>query len=402
MRAPPHDLDAEKAVLAAMLTSADDAQLAMTSLAASDLYAVAHARVFEAISDLRESGSSVDVTAVMSWLTAHPEFGVPMDRRTVNGLLAHPTLGLKAHVRVVALCAAKRRAIAEAERLAQAGYDASTTADDLADLAERLPDRIALPGLATAPGPGIDAYLTETDPEPDWVAPGLLERGERLAITGWMEGGGKSTLLRQFAVQAAAGIVPFTSSQRMNPARVLFVDCENPPALVRRRFRSLVISAGSDLDDPMRLVVLNRPEGLNLLGQRDRAWLTGHVEANRPDLVMIGPLYKLHEDDPTAEQPARALAAFLDRLRVRYQFSLMVEAHPPNESQGFKRPLRIYGASLWRRWFDIGIGLTEDDDGYHLPNWRGFRADGEWPKHLQRGGEWPWMPTMAAMMGAGD
>jgi ATPase subunit of ABC transporter with duplicated ATPase domains len=55
----------------------------------------------------------------------------------------------------------------------------------------------------------LDAFLAEPDPEYDWLIPGLLERGDRVIVTG-QEGKGKSTLLRQIGVQVAAGIHPFT------------------------------------------------------------------------------------------------------------------------------------------------------------------------------------------------
>jgi hypothetical protein len=41
----------------------------------------------------------------------------------------------------------------------------------------------------------------------DWIVPGLLAKGERMVLTAG-EGLGKSTLLRQFAVCAAAGLHP--------------------------------------------------------------------------------------------------------------------------------------------------------------------------------------------------
>jgi hypothetical protein len=47
-----------------------------------------------------------------------------------------------------------------------------------------------------------------SDDEPDWLIPDLLERRDRLILTG-EEGLGKSYLLRQIAIMAAAGLDPF-------------------------------------------------------------------------------------------------------------------------------------------------------------------------------------------------
>ena len=57
--------------------------------------------------------------------------------------------------------------------------------------------------------PDLYEFLAIVDPPSDWVIPGLLERGDRLIWTGF-EGLGKSVVVRQLAVCAAAGVHPFT------------------------------------------------------------------------------------------------------------------------------------------------------------------------------------------------
>lgn len=59
------------------------------------------------------------------------------------------------------------------------------------------------------PDPELDQFLAEPEPDYDWLIPDILERGDRVILTGG-EGAGKSTLLRQIGVQCASGIHPFT------------------------------------------------------------------------------------------------------------------------------------------------------------------------------------------------
>ncbi len=53
----------------------------------------------------------------------------------------------------------------------------------------------------------------------DWLVPNLLERKDRLIVTGG-EGSGKSYLLRQMAVMMASGMHPFDKNRQIDPLRV--------------------------------------------------------------------------------------------------------------------------------------------------------------------------------------
>lgn len=238
------------------------------------------------------------------------------------------------------------------------------------------------PPLPPLPVPTVAEFLAHAEDPYDWLVPGLLERGDRLIVTG-PEGGGKSTLLRQLAVQLAAGIHPFGGGD-FRAMRVLLLDVENSERQVRRAMRPLVLAAKSD---GIPLYVGTRPQGLDLLHRPDAERLLSVVEAVRPELIIGGPMYKLSGGDPTEEGTARVVAAYLDRLRAQYGLALILEAHSPYANGGTRHPLRPYGASLWSRWPEFGIHLSKDGE---LTHWRGPRDEREWPALLERGGAWPW------------
>lgn len=238
-----------------------------------------------------------------------------------------------------------------------------------------------------APKPDLDfdAFLHQDEPDYEWVIEGLIEKGDRTIITG-PEGGGKSTLLRQIAVQAAAGIHPFTLEE-IRPVKVMLLDLENSRRQVRRALRPLIIQAAdADLSQARIRVV---PEGIDLLSEVYRDFLDRRLEANQPELLICGPLYKLSGGDPTEEKVARSVALFLDAMRKKYDVAILMEAHSPHPTGGGKRPERPYGASLWLRWPEFGLFL---DKNGALRHWRGARDERAWPSMLQRGGEWPWSP----------
>jgi replicative DNA helicase len=236
--------------------------------------------------------------------------------------------------------------------------------------------------------PDIHDILAEPTPEYDWKIPGVAESGDRIILTG-DEGAGKTTFLRQIAVQSASGVHPFTLDP-MPPLNVLHLDAENSRTFSKREYRPLVELAGSQLGAG-RLIPHFRPEGINLSTWTDQRWVRERCEATRPDILIVGPLYKLHEEDPNKERPARIVAAFLDAIRTEYKFALFIEAHSPHAAPGFTRPPRPYGASLWMRWPEFGFHLSKAGLVTH---WRGPRDTRDWPAQFQREGRWPWnVPT---------
>ena len=234
----------------------------------------------------------------------------------------------------------------------------------------------------------LDAFLGAVPPDYDWLIPGLLERGDRVILTG-PEGGGKSTILRQIGVQAASGVHPFDSKAMLRPLRVLLLDLENSSRQVHRALRPLRLVAGDRYAGGM--IVRVRGEGIDLMSG-DGAWLESLVADAQPDLLITGPTYKLSTGDPTEEGPAKVVAAWLDKLRITYGCAVLLEAHPPHgaNGRGQRRPERPYGASLWLRWPEFGLYLSAEGD---LRHWRGPRDERDWPAMLQRGGTWPWTPV---------
>ena len=244
--------------------------------------------------------------------------------------------------------------------------------------------------------PTVGEFLSAEDPPYDWVIPGLLERGDRLILTG-SEGLGKSTAFRQLAVTAAAGLHAFTH-QPIPQQRVLYVDCENGPVKLRRAFRGLVAQAKQAGEDPSRsLFVESRPEGLDLTRPEDEAWLVRLVANLQPSMLLTGPVYRLHAKSPNDEEPARAVTRALDRCRAAANCALVLEAHSGHgEASNPHRPVRPHGTSLWLRWPEFGYGLRAAADYdparrvVDLVAWRGDREERDWPKRLRSGGAWPW------------
>ena len=311
----------------------------------------------------------------------------------------------QAHARQVAT---SLQGIAAAVEIAEAAGEGAAAGARIKDAADHLAAGHGLRDLvitwasdempAADLAPDLHEFLAGTDPPYDWIVESVLERGDRLIWTGF-EGLGKSVTMRQIAVGAAAGIHPFTSAAAM-PRKVLWIDCENSDRQGRRHFRKLeriaVLKGRRVPDGGMRLI--HRPEGLDLMHDGDAAWLLERVTAHKPDLLYIGPLYRLHDGDINDERVMRRIVSTLDQARAKADCALMVEHHVPH-GDGANRSVRPIGSSLLRRWPELGYGIapavdTDPCTEVRVLPWRGNRDERHWPKFLCWGAkqdDWPWV-----------
>lgn len=245
----------------------------------------------------------------------------------------------------------------------------------------------------------LDEFLDRELPPMSWVIPDLLAEGERLVLTG-TEGMGKSVLMRQIGVMVSAGLNPFTLAS-IPPRRVLFVDCENPERIMMTRFEELRRVARTR-HRQSGMYLHRYPQGLDLASPRDRMTLHHLCTLTRPDLLLIGPAYKLYIGGAGAreEDLARQVTATLDGLREEFGFALILEHHSPHAAPGSEsRSVRPIGSSLWLRWPEFGMGIRpqagtrpEDRMG-EMKAWRGPRDERPWPTELKAGGpgRLPWV-----------
>lgn len=311
-------------------------------------------------------------------LVDNPDLAAALEKRTPIG-------ASRAYARHLAALGRRRRVAQTADILRQAAVDGDDRRIDETLAAVRDDLRVAADSN-TVPV-DVDELLQEDDIEFDWLIPGLLERGDRLIITA-AEGDGKSTLLRQIGMSGAAGRHPFTGVP-ITAIRTLVVDCENSRRQVRRAITRMRAAAGDNYQAGY-LRFECRPAGIDLLDAADQAWLHELVTDNTPDVLMIGPLYKMAAGDPVKEETAREIANTIDAIRDRTRVTIVIEAHTPYaDGSKNKRPLRPYGASLWSRWPEFGICLT---DTGALKHWRGPREERAWPAALARSTPWPWEP----------
>lgn len=400
----PHDDLAERAVLAAMVNSGAGASLGLSLLVASDFYDGRYQVIFTAVAELYGDGAPVDPGTVHTWLHHQGKLGRSGGGEYLAQIASMPaTVGSLPYYAAIVAELAQRRALADAgleiyDR-AMAGESASSD-DATLWAAERIAQVMRGTGDTNPEDAMTETELEMADGPTNWVIPHMLARGDRLMLTGH-EGGGKSHLIRQLAVATAAGVDSFYA-RPMSPQRVMVVDCENGESLSRRKYRPLLKVAraeGAGVTDRFRLYL--QSSGVDLTQRAGIGWLLRRVENFKPDLLCIGPLYRLHFGDPNDERDARRIAAALDRAREISGCALILEAHSPHQAANSrKRSVRPVGSSLWLRWPEFGYGLRLSDEEFadrfrnnDLVAWRGPRDERNWPRKVRASGEhgWPWI-----------
>lgn len=352
----------------------------------------------EAIHGLRLSMSKIDVLSVTDEMNRRGTLGLAGGAAEVHVVHGHWFGDVNYSAQVIARTARLRKmekiGLRLSARTGASDADPYTLAKYAVEQGQGIIDAVEAEGDITTPSLG--EFLDVEEQPYDWVIPGLLERQDRLVLTG-NEGLGKSVLQRQLAVCAASGIHPLAHT-RERPMRVLYIDCENGPTKLRRALRPLARLGTTHGVAPQNNMWLEAiPEGLDLTREEDEMWLVSRVSALQPDLLIVGPLYRLHAKNPNDEEVARKVTQVLDRCRIAANCAIITEAHAGHGGSGLDaRPVRPAGSSLWLRWPEFGYGLRAAPDYdpssrvVEFVPWRGDREERNWPASLRQGGEWPW------------
>ena len=139
-RVPPHDLDAEAAVLSAILLDTDAFDRVQETLAPEHFYADANRRVYEAVLDLKSAvGQPVDIVSVANWLRDRSRLaqvgGTPYLAQLADATpaVAH----VENHARIIREKWRTRQLIATCQHVTAQGYAGVENVQEFIDSAEQ-------------------------------------------------------------------------------------------------------------------------------------------------------------------------------------------------------------------------------------------------------------------------
>jgi hypothetical protein len=385
--------NAEKRLLGALIMAPNGLRSIESTVSADDFEDGRLGDVFGHVSQMIVTGAPVNTESVMNRM---PEWNLKLEPTAlfewVNGqVMPHAITEYAGVVRSDSVRRSLRNVMASVGERVQSGEQPVDVASTAAAQLQKVVDGSSTGLLKTKT---LNEILAGSDSY-DWVVPDLLERRDRLVLTG-AEGAGKTTFVRQLALLSASGIHP-TTFQRIEPVRVLVVDAENTERQWRRAVRAVTERArAKGVADPGDVVNITSGNRIDITKGSHLGEIHRLIDRHKPDVVFIGPLYKLVPKAINSDDDAAPLIVGLDSLRER-DVALVMEAHAgKGTSMDGERDLRPRGSAALLGWPEFGMGLRpvhEDPDMVAVVKWRGDRDERAWPKYLRRGGEWPWTPT---------
>jgi replicative DNA helicase len=137
-RVPPHDVEAEKAVLSALLIENEAIHSVLNEIVPDDFYHPAHQQIYRAMLSLQDENQPVDLHTLSDHLNARKTLDA------VGGLVflseladyAATAANVLHHARIVRDKAVKRNLIRVASQIAESSYEQSDDAEHLLDEAE--------------------------------------------------------------------------------------------------------------------------------------------------------------------------------------------------------------------------------------------------------------------------
>ncbi len=130
-RIPPHNLDAERAVLGALLLSGERIPDALEIVGADDFFDPRHEVLFGCLASMSEAGIPIEPVSVIQALAAKDEKGIVGGAGYVGELLAAVTSSahITHHAGIVTHCSTLRRLIAKATEIIQSAQGTAVDED---------------------------------------------------------------------------------------------------------------------------------------------------------------------------------------------------------------------------------------------------------------------------------
>jgi replicative DNA helicase len=380
LRVPPHDLDAEAMVLSEILIAPERFALVADTLKREDFYSESNGRIYEAIFELTQAGTAVDIVSVKGWLRDRERLAQVGGASYLAQLIDFtPVAGVEEKAARIVSLARARELIATAQRIAAEGYSVrgddverflDESAQAICQIAQKSVRREAAP-LSVVVKETYEKVLAAEARQGEVELPtglvrfdkkiGGLGRG-RLTVVAARPGMGKTSLATGAAEMVASlgGLVLVFSLEMPRDQLVARMACCRAEASVHRALngwmmpeeRSNWFCAADEIRDLP--IWFDDTPGLSLMGIRARCRNTMLKSKRRLSLVIVDYLQLMEEsaEGETRDRQLSIITSGLKRLAKELDCAVLalsqlnrgVETRPGTDKRPRLSDLRESGA----------------------------------------------------------
>lgn len=196
------------------------------------------------------------------------------------------------------------------------------------------------------------SQLDGCGPQTQWLVEDLWT-DQAVGILGGEPKCCKSFLALDVAVSVASGAACLRQFPVRRPGPVLLFPAEDSLAVVRQRLEGIAAAAQVPFAS-LPVQVITAPT-LRLDTPTDRERLSHTVQAQRPVLLILDPLIRLHRVDENDATQIAALLSFLRQIQRQFQLAVMVVHHARKDSHGSRPGQALRGSSELHGWGDSNL-----------------------------------------------
>jgi replicative DNA helicase len=367
----PHNREAERSILGAILLDNHALMTAVENLRSQDFFLPQHRRIFERMVQLSENQEAIDPVTLMEDLNRRGELeavgGIAYLSQLAAGLPR--VTNVKHYARIVVEKAALRDLIHVGSAIQEQAFSATQDANVVLDRA-----LASISSLRHTVGknesfrliPSEDFLRRDSEEERDWLVPGLFPARSQTIWQGRPKVGKSHTLL-QLGFDLASGLPVFGRFSVRQPARVAFFELEEGEATTKDRFSGMLRAHDGQgpeqgylsffsISELHRWKLLSR----ELLGIRRRQ-LCAAIRDVGAELVIFIALRKLVTGDTNDPQVAEVFNDALDTLAQETGAALSL-GHHDRKAHAATAEARGLGSTMFSARADAIFDLSRAHD----------------------------------------
>jgi hypothetical protein len=196
------------------------------------------------------------------------------------------------------------------------------------------------------------SQLTSSGPQTQWLVEQLWSE-QAVGILGGEPKCCKSFLALDLAFSVASGAPCLRHFPVRRRGPVLLFPAEDSLAVVRQRLEGIAAAAQVSFAS-LPVQVITAPS-LRLDTATDRERLSHTVQEQRPILLILDPLIRLHRVDENDASQIAALLSYLRQIQRQFQLAVLLVHHARKDSNGSRPGQALRGSSELHGWGDSNL-----------------------------------------------